>query len=109
MAWTDALLGGGFALAGVALQQAIVWHSEHRKYRRARRDRVLEEQHLAFLDLVKSARRVQRALRDIEAGDAPDEARATLAREVDQLAEAVAVVRFVVADDEVTKAAEDYE
>lgn len=64
MSWVDTALGGGFALAGVALQQAFGARSERRQYKRDTTDRAHGEQHAAFVDLVKVARRVQRALVD---------------------------------------------
>jgi len=108
VAWTDAFLGGGFALAGVALQQAFAWRTAENRYSRELRDRTRQEQHFAFIELVKVARRVQRALVDLADG-LDDRTIATLNREVDRLTEAVATVRLVIIDDDVVSAAEAFE
>lgn len=109
MAWTDALIGGGAALAGVGLQQAFSWRSDQRKYVRDQSERVRHEQHLALVDVVKAGRRVQRALVDLESGANEPEARATFGREVDQLTEAVAAVRLLVTDADVLEQANLFE
>ena len=109
MTWTDALFGGGFALAGVTLQQTLTWHNDKRKSARDRIDRERQEQHLAFVELVKAARRVQRTLVDLNAASiAPDSSEA-LGREVDRLAEAVATIRLMVVEPDVIAAAEHVE
>ena len=113
MAWTDVLLGGGLALAGTTLQQALAWRSDQRRHVRERAERLRQEQHDAFIELAKSGRRVQRTLVDLtdkaKAGRLTDDDVAPFRREVDALAEAVAVVRLVILDDAVVAEAEKFE
>jgi hypothetical protein len=110
VALTDALVGGGIALAGVALQQLFTLRADTRRYDRERRDRAHDEQHAAFVDLIRTARRMQRVLADLGDRPADLEARARLSEEVDRLAEAVSVIRLVVVDAAgVVEAAEDFE
>lgn len=109
MAWSDALLAGGFALAGGGLQQFFSWRNEKRKLVTEYRHRQQSEEHAAFVDLVKVGRRVQRALVDLAAAPGSPEARNALSVLVDQLAEAVVVLRLVVADATVVSAAEAFE
>jgi hypothetical protein len=95
VAWTDAIMGGAFALAGVALQQMLTWHGDQRQSVRARQDRSDHERHIAFVELIKAGRRVQRALVDRDAEPTSAVVRERLAAAVDGLAETVAVVRLV--------------
>lgn len=96
-------------MAGVAMQQMLSWRSDRLRYVRQQRDRVHQEQHEAFVDLVKSGRRVQRALIDVETTRASEQDVARLAREVDLLTEAAVVVRLVVTNPEVLTAVEEFE
>lgn len=109
MSWVDAALGGGFALAGVALQQAFTTRLEKRRFDRDRIARAHEEQHAAFVDLVRVARRVQRALVDRSATPSSDRVREALAQEVDRLTEAVATIRLVVDDAGLVRRVEEFE
>ncbi len=109
VAWSDALVGGGFALAGVALQQGFAMRQDRSRHRRARQDREHAEQHAAFVDLVKVARRVQRALVDLAAAPEDEGAHRTLAHEIDRLTEAVAAIRLVVPDEALVSVIEDFE
>ncbi len=61
-------------------------------------DRTHAEQHLAFMDLVKTARRVTGALVDLDATPGDKAALLLVGQEVDRLAEVVAAIRLVVAD-----------
>jgi hypothetical protein len=109
MAWGDVLVGGGSALAGAALQQVFAWRSEKRRHAYEERDQARLEHYHAFVDLVKSARRVQRAVADLALDANGNQARATLRKDVDGLSEAVAVVRLVTPDEEVIAAVESFE
>ena len=109
MAWIDALIGGGAALAGVGLQQAFSRSGEQRRYTRDQEESFKREQHLALVDVVKSGRRVQRALVDLETGAPGADAEEVFAREVDRLTEAVATVRLMVTDADVLEEANRFE
>lgn len=109
MSWVDAALGGGFALAGVALQQAFTTLSEGRRFDRDRIARAHQEQHDAFVDLVRVARRVQRALVDRSAAPNGERVREALAQEVDRLTEAIATIRLVVEDARLVDKVEEFE
>lgn len=109
MSWSDAALGGGFALAGVALQQAFSARSERLRYRRDASVRLVHEQHQAFVEMIKSARRVQRALVDREDAPLDPAPLAALALEVDRLTESVAAIRLIVGDEDLVAAVERFE
>jgi hypothetical protein len=109
VAWADVLVGSGSALAGAALQQVLARRNEERKRAYQERDQARLEQYHVFVDLVKSARRVQRAVADLALDANGDQARATLRKDVDGLSEAVAVVRLVTPDEEVIAAVESFE
>ena len=98
-------MAGGFALAGVLVQQAISARNDAVRRRADRVDRSHHEQHLAVIDVVKSGRRVQRALVQCSEAGGSSSTVALLQSEVDQLAEAVAVVRLLVRDEAVIEAA----
>ncbi|WP_028650218.1 hypothetical protein [Nocardioides halotolerans] len=105
----DAVLAGGFALAGVITQQVLAMVHEGRKHTRDRTAQLAREQHEALVQLVTAGRRVQRALvdRDRSADDASANQR--LAVEVDRLTEAAVVVRLVVPDKSLVSAVEQFE
>ncbi|RBY91044.1 hypothetical protein [Blastococcus sp. TF02A-30] len=109
MSWFDALIGGGAALTGVGMQQAFSWRSEQHKHLREQRARVRQEQHAVLVDVVKTGRRVQRALVDIERGPDTEKAHEIFGREVDQLTEVVAAVRLLVTDRAILKEAKRFE
>jgi hypothetical protein len=109
MSWVDAVIGGGAALAGVGMQQAFSWRSDQRTYVRDQGERVRQEQHVALVDVVKTGRRVQRALVDLETDKDNAKANESFGREVDQLTEAVAAVRLLVTDPQVLEQANRFE
>ncbi|MCF6377992.1 hypothetical protein L2K70_10280 [Nocardioides KLBMP 9356] len=102
-----AIAGGGFALAGVALQQALAINSDKKRFRRERMAIREDQCTKAFADLVVGGRRVQRALvdRDRKAVGAQDR----LAAEVDKLAESAALVRVLVTDRALLQCVEEFE
>lgn len=81
---------------------------EARRRRADREDRRHEEQHQAIVELVRAGRRVQRRLVDCVVREDDATVRA-LSSEIDVFAEASAVVRLVVRDDGVQKAAKGFE
>jgi len=83
--------------------------SEERRHRREREDRVRQEQHQAFVDLVQAGRRVQRVLVDLEQDPSSKPLEERLGQELDRLTESVATVRLVVTDQDVVAAAEAFE
>ena len=85
MSWFDVAAGGGFALGGVALQQWFGIAAEKRRNEHEARLRVHHENHEAYLELVRAARRVQRALVDFESAADPDSVVHTLGTELDRL------------------------
>lgn len=93
------MLAGGFALAGVAMQQLIAMLNESRRFGREALVRVSGDQHAAFVQLVTAGRRVQRALVDIENSGSSSAAAQRLADELDRLTESAVVVRLIVHDD----------
>jgi len=104
------MVGGGFALAGAALQQIFSGRAEARRFGRDHEERTRNEQHQAFVDLVSTGRRVQRALVDCTSTSQPAAvSRAALEVQLDQLTQAVAVVRLVVDDQQIVASAEDFE
>jgi hypothetical protein len=109
VAWTDAAIAGGAALAGVALQQLLTWRSEGRRTQQEKVERGRQEQHAALVDAVKAGRRVQRALVDLKAPPDPTSAQRVFGAEVDRLTEAVAVVRLLVIDERVLRQADAFE
>lgn len=108
MAWAEVALAGGFALAGGSLQQAYSMANRRRADRQARHD----EEHAAFVDFAKASRRLQRAMKQRHeagaAGQSPEADRA-VAERANDLAEAVAVVRLVVACNELIEKIEAFE
>lgn len=99
--------GGGFALAGVALQQAFAMRSERRRFQRERIAHREDQCTQALADLVVAGRRVQRAL-----GDRAEKtvgAQERLAVEVDRLAESSALVRVLVTDASLIEGVEEFE
>ena len=113
MGWSDALVGGGFALAGTgfgaAIQQLLAGRHDRTKYERDLADRERQEEHLACVDVVRSARRVQRALLDLASDWGSPRAAQVVATEVDRLAEVVASVRLIVNEAKVVAEAEAFE
>ena len=102
-------MGGGFALAGVALSQVFTARAERQRYTRSLRDRRHAEQHEAFVDLVKACRRVQRALVDLDSAPADSTCVAAVAQEVDRLTESVATLRLVVTSRDLVATIERFE
>ena len=109
MAINEAFLAGGFALAGVAMQQAIAMLTERQRFRREQIVRNRAEQHEAFVQLVTSGRRVQRALVDRDERPDLDVTAERLADELDGLTEAAVVVRLIVRDQMLLDAVESFE
>lgn len=107
--WADALVGGGFALAGVAMQHAFSHFSESRRAAEARNERRREERHEALVEAIKAARRVQRGLVDTVTGQHSDDDRFTLEYAINALAEQVAALRIVVDDEGVVDAFRQFE
>lgn len=109
MAVNDAVVAGGFALAGGAMQQLIVMLNEGRRFRREALAISGVEQHAAFVQLVTAGRRVQRALVDREDFGGSEAAAHRLADELDGLTESAVVVRLIVQDDSLLAAVEAFE
>lgn len=105
----ETLLGGVLALTGVALQQAFATFEDRQRRNTDLHDRRRAEEHSAFIEVAKAARRVQRALVDVEESGAAETAQTALGRQIDTLTEAVAVVRLVVTDADVVRAVEAVE
>jgi hypothetical protein len=85
------------AITDVALQQAFATFGERQRRRTDQDDRRRAEEHSAFIEVTKAARRVQRVLVDVEEEDAARTALTALGHQIDGLTDAVAVVRLVVA------------
>jgi hypothetical protein len=81
----DALLAGGFALAGVALQQSLSLWSDSRRTARDEATRYRSETHDAFVKLVAAGRHVQRALVDRDQAEQSPAVANRLAEEIDRL------------------------
>lgn len=98
--------GGALAITDVALQQAFATFGERQRRRTDQDDRRRAEEHSAFIEVTKAARRVQRALVDVEEEDAAETALTALTalgHQIDALTDAVAVVRLVVANADVVR------
>lgn len=94
--WTNAVLVGGFTLAGAAMQQALAHWTDVSRARVAREDLRRDERHHAVVDAVKAGRRVQRALADSANGRRGTADRYKLEDAVNSLTESVAAVRVVI-------------
>lgn len=105
----EAALAGAFALGGVALQQVLTMLSESRRSVRERAAGQQAEQHEAFVQLVTTGRRVQRALVDRSDPSQSHAAAGRLAAELDHLTEAAVVVRLIVRNDALLNAVEEFE
>jgi ribosomal protein L4 len=106
---SEAVLAGGFALAGVATQQAIAMLNDRRRFRREALSRSEAEQHDAFVQLVTAGRRVQRALVDRDESRGSLAASERLADELDRLTESAVVVRLIVRDESLLAIVEAFE
>ncbi len=96
-------------MAGAALQQAFAARTDRAKHERDLLDRNHSEQHQAFVELVKAARRVQRALVDLAARPGDDRVLLLVGQEIDRLAESVAGIRLVVPDQHLIAVVEAFE
>lgn len=109
MALDGAVVGGAFALGGVALQHAFtVLGDRRRAYRDQARELRLQRVSLYTL-MIADARRVQRTLKDssVTSGDRTSK-EDRVQTELDRLAESVAAVRLI-ASAPTTKVVETFE
>lgn len=107
--WINAVLVGGFTLAGAATQQALAHWTDVRRAREARKDLRREERHDAMVQAVKAGRRVQRALSNAASGVEESDERYGLDHAVNSLAESVAALRVVVDSQAVVLAFREFE
>lgn len=110
MAWAQVALAGGFALAGGTLQHFFGLSNAKRAEKQARR----AEEHAAFVDFAKAGRRLQRAMSEHRearsiVGPTGSSPATQLAERINDLAEAIAVARLVVADDDLVQELETFE
>lgn len=108
MSWADAALWGGFALAGVALQQSFASHSARLVYQRNPRIASETSSTPPSLTLYESAGGFS-GHSSTWRGPLDSAAVANLAYVVDALAETVAAVRLVVADEALVEQVEAFE
>jgi hypothetical protein len=91
-----ALLGGSFALLGVALQYGLASRTRQADHADAMQKTIWEKRIAAYAELVVDGRRVQRALKDEAlAGIRTTESTSRIRLEMDRLAQSVAIVRLL--------------